>query len=64
MIVHVGEAGERAVAPFRELAEPMADMLREMPYPGIYMEEGDFHPIASTGRCSSIASTRTSPPRC
>ena len=50
MIVHAGggEAGERAVAPFRELAEPLADMLKEMPYPGIYMEEeGDFHPIAS-----------------
>ena len=50
MIVHVGggEIGERMVAPFRELAEPLADMLREMPYPGIYMEEeGDFHPIAS-----------------
>ena len=50
MIVHVGggETGERAVAPFRELAEPLADMLKEMPYPGIYMEEeGDFHPIAS-----------------
>ena len=50
MIVHVGggETGERAVAPFRELAEPLADMLKEMPYPGIYMEEeGDFHPIAA-----------------
>jgi FAD/FMN-containing dehydrogenase len=50
MIVHVGggETGDRAVAPFRELAEPLADMLKEMPYPGIYMEEeGDFHPIAS-----------------
>ena len=50
MIVHVGggEAGERAVAPFRAIAEPMADMLREMSYPGIYMEEeGEFHPIAS-----------------
>ncbi len=50
MIVHVGggQAGERAVAPFRELAEPLADMVKEMPYPGIYMEEeGDYHPIAS-----------------
>ena len=50
MIVHVGggETGERAVAPFRAVAEPMADMLKEMPYPGIYMEEeGDFHPIAT-----------------
>jgi FAD/FMN-containing dehydrogenase len=50
MIVHVGggQVGERAVAPFRALAEPLSDMLKEMPYPGIYMEEeGDFHPIAS-----------------
>jgi FAD/FMN-containing dehydrogenase len=50
MIVHVGggESGERAMTPFRELAEPLADMLKEMPYAGIYMEEeADFHPIAS-----------------
>ena len=50
MIVHVGggETGERAVAPFRELAEPLADMLKEMPYTGIYLEEDEsFHPIAS-----------------
>ena len=50
MIVHVGggETGERAMAPFRELAEPLADMLREMPYTGIYMEgQEGFHPIAS-----------------
>ena len=50
MIVHVGggEAGEKAMGPFRAVAEPLADMLKEMPYPGIYMEEeGDFHPIAS-----------------
>jgi FAD/FMN-containing dehydrogenase len=43
-----GEAGERAVAPFRSLAEPLADMLRSMPYPEIYMpEEEDYHPIAA-----------------
>jgi FAD/FMN-containing dehydrogenase len=50
MIVHVGggETGEGAVAPFRELAEPLADMLKEMPYTGIYLEEDEsFHPIAS-----------------
>jgi FAD/FMN-containing dehydrogenase len=50
MIVHVGggEAGEEAMGPFRAVAEPLADMLKAMPYPGIYMEEeGDFHPIAS-----------------
>ena len=45
-----GDAGERAVAPFRALAEPLADMLRPMPYPEIYMpEEEDYHPTA-TGR--------------
>ncbi len=31
------EAGERAVAPFRKLAEPLTDMLRPMSYPEIYM---------------------------
>jgi FAD/FMN-containing dehydrogenase len=50
MLVHAGggEQGERAVAPFRALAEPLADMLKEMPYPEIYLpEEEGFHPIAS-----------------
>jgi FAD/FMN-containing dehydrogenase len=41
------DAGERAVAPFRALAEPLADMLRPMTYPEIYMpDEEDYHPIA------------------
>src|SRR3954447_7052012 len=51
-IVHAGppEEGERAVAPFRALATPLADMLRPMPYPDIYPEEeGGFRPLA-TGR--------------
>ena len=40
-------AGERVVAPFRGLAEPLADMLRPMSYPEIYMpDEEDYHPIA------------------
>jgi FAD/FMN-containing dehydrogenase len=40
-VVHVGdtEAGERAVAPFRSLATPIADMLRPMPYADIYPPE-------------------------
>jgi FAD/FMN-containing dehydrogenase len=40
-ILHVGdtEAGERAVAPFRALAEPIVDMVRPMPYPEIYPPE-------------------------
>ena len=49
MLVHAGsvEAGERAVAPFRALATPIADLVRPMPYPEIYPpDEGDFHPTA------------------
>jgi FAD/FMN-containing dehydrogenase len=48
-LVHAGavEDGQRAVAPFRALAEPVADMVRPMPYPEIYPpEEGGFHPTA------------------
>ena len=42
------DAGERAVAPFRALAEPIADMVKPMCYPEIYPpEEGDYHPVAS-----------------
>jgi FAD/FMN-containing dehydrogenase len=41
------DAGDRALAPFRALAEPIADMLKPMRYPEIYPpEEGDFHPTA------------------
>jgi FAD/FMN-containing dehydrogenase len=51
MLVYAGgdvEAGERAVAPFRALAEPVADMVKPMRYPEIYPpEEGGFHPVAS-----------------
>jgi len=44
------EAGQRALAPFRALAEPIADMLRPMPYPEVYPpEEEGYHPVA-TGR--------------
>jgi FAD/FMN-containing dehydrogenase len=49
-IVHAGppEEGTGAVAPFRELATPIADMLRPMPYRDLYPEdEGDFHPLAA-----------------
>lgn len=43
------EPGERALAPFRELAEPFADMLKPMRYPEIYPpEEGEYHPIAAS----------------
>jgi FAD/FMN-containing dehydrogenase len=38
------EAGERALAPFRALAEPLADMVRPMPYPEIYRLFGEEGP--------------------
>src|SRR5918998_6088195 len=50
MLVHAGdaEAGERAVAPFRALAEPIADAVRPMRYPEIYPpEEGGYRPTAA-----------------
>jgi FAD/FMN-containing dehydrogenase len=41
------EAGERALAPFRALAPPIADMVQAMPYAGMYPpEEEDYHPTA------------------
>ena len=50
MLVYAGEveAGERAIAPFRALAEPIVDEVRPMRYPEIYPpDEGDYHPVAS-----------------
>ena len=49
MIVHAGdvEAGQRAVAPFRALATPVADMIRPMPYPEMYPPaEESYRPVA------------------
>jgi FAD/FMN-containing dehydrogenase len=41
------EAGQRAIAPLRALATPIADMVRPMPYPELFLpEEGDYHPTA------------------
>jgi FAD/FMN-containing dehydrogenase len=40
--------GERATAPFRALATPIADLVRPMPYPEIYPpDEADYHPVAA-----------------
>jgi FAD/FMN-containing dehydrogenase len=42
------EAGGRALAPFRALAEPLVDMVRPISYPEMYPpEEQEFHPIAA-----------------
>jgi FAD/FMN-containing dehydrogenase len=49
MLVYAGatKAGERAIAPFRALATPLADMVRPMRYPEIYPpDEEDYHPVA------------------
>jgi FAD/FMN-containing dehydrogenase len=50
MLVHAGplEDGERTIAPFRALAIPHADMVREMPYPEIYPpDDPDYRPLAA-----------------
>jgi FAD/FMN-containing dehydrogenase len=49
MLCHAGEveAGQRAVAPFRALATPVADLVRPIPYPEMYPpEDPAFHPTA------------------
>ena len=41
------EDGRRAIAPFRALATPIADLVRPMSYPEMYPpEEGGYHPVA------------------
>jgi FAD/FMN-containing dehydrogenase len=50
MLVYAGdvEAGRRAVAPFRALATPLADMLRPMPYPEMFPpSDASYRPVAS-----------------
>ncbi len=49
LLAHVGdlEAGQRAVAPFRALAEPLADLVRPMAYPELYpADDPDYRPRA------------------
>jgi FAD/FMN-containing dehydrogenase len=50
MLAYAGEieAGRSAVAPFRALATPIADLLRPMSYPEIFPPvQEDFHPVAA-----------------
>ena len=70
------EAGERAVAPFRALAGPIADLVRPMPYPEIYPPERrtttqprcrarcSSTPSIATGRRRSSSTCRPRPRRC
>ena len=49
MLAYAGgaEEGERALAPFRALAEPLADMVKPIPYPEMFPpEDPDYHPTA------------------
>ena len=49
MVAYAGDAesGERVIAPFRALAEPLADMVRPIPYPEMFPpEDPDYHPKA------------------
>jgi FAD/FMN-containing dehydrogenase len=51
MLVYAGEgaAAERAIAPFRILARPLANMLKPMPYPEIYPpDDPNYHPTAAS----------------
>jgi FAD/FMN-containing dehydrogenase len=50
-LIYAGEveAGERAIAPFRAITAPIADMVRPMRYSEIYPpDNGDHHPVATT----------------
>ncbi len=50
LMAYAGDAerGERAMAPFRALATPIADQLRPMPYAEIYPpDDPAYHPIAA-----------------
>ncbi|MBI5666838.1 MAG: FAD-binding oxidoreductase [Chloroflexi bacterium] len=50
MMVYTGdvEEGLRVVAPFRQLADPIVDMIGPMPYPQIYLpEDPNFRPAAA-----------------
>jgi FAD/FMN-containing dehydrogenase len=64
MLVYAGDlaAGERAVAPFRGLATPLADLVRPMPYPEIYPPRTRRStPPRSATPCSWTTSTSRRP---
>jgi FAD/FMN-containing dehydrogenase len=51
MLVYAGEGAdaERALAPFRALATPIADLVQPMPYPNVYPPEDEsYHPVAAS----------------
>jgi FAD/FMN-containing dehydrogenase len=41
------DAGERGIAPFRSLAEPIADLVKPIPYPEMFPPDDEsYHPLA------------------
>jgi FAD/FMN-containing dehydrogenase len=49
-LVYAGDAasGERAIAPFRGICKPIADLVHPMRYQDLYPpDEGSYHPVAS-----------------
>jgi Berberine and berberine like len=45
-----GEAGERALAPFRALAEPLVDMVKPMPYAALFEPAEDMEVVEESAR--------------
>jgi FAD/FMN-containing dehydrogenase len=56
LLVYAGEAeeGERAIAPFRTLAEPFVDMVKVMPYSEMFEPAEEDQPIVATGRTDFV----------
>ena len=52
LLCYAGDAaaGERALAPFQALAEPLVDMLQPMPYPGMFEPADDIEVVEESAR--------------
>jgi len=62
MLCYAGdaEAGQRAVAPFRALAEPLADMVQPMPYAGLFQGGDEIEVVEESARslfCDTVDAT-------
>jgi FAD/FMN-containing dehydrogenase len=54
------EAGERGIAPFRSLAEPLADMVRPMTYPEMYPPEPEGPKVQAAAHTGFVDEMRSS----
>jgi berberine-like enzyme len=62
MLCYAGdaEAGQRALAPFRDLAEPLADMVQPMPYAGLFQGGDEIEVVEESARslfCDTVDAT-------